>query len=111
MPPHGPAPRLPLRNPWQPVVCKTGASGCLAFVVVDDAAEDIPALDVAVGWPSDVRHRTALLQSLMRAAAVEERNVGAQHPVEMPLIQDNQAVQALLAGRADPSLRVCVRIR
>jgi hypothetical protein len=71
---------------------------------MDDAAKHIPALDVAVGWPSDLRQRTALIQSLMRAALVEEHDILGQHAVEMPLVQNDQSIQALLPSRADPAL-------
>jgi hypothetical protein len=66
---------------------ETAASGCQALIVVDDPAEDLLALDIALMRPGHQRYRATLTQALVRAAAVEKLDVGAQHPVEMPLIQ------------------------
>jgi hypothetical protein len=87
------------------------ASGCLTRLVVDDPSETVPAPAGALGLCTNHRYRAALVEALVGPALVEDYHILGQYTVEMPLVEDEQAIPALLARRADPALRhgVCIR--
>ena len=82
--------------------------GCV--VLIDDAAEYLPALDrcarrhdsrrVVVGW--------SLLSGLVRAVTVVVAGELAEHRPEVPFVVDQHPVGALGPGCAYPSLGVAV---
>ena len=55
--------------------------------------------------------RRALLESTVRAVSVVVGLVLSQHMDELPLVEDQYPVQALVADGADPSLGVSVGLR
>src|SRR5450759_4335275 len=71
---------------------------------MQDASEHIPASDRPLARIMRELNRTLLIQPLMRAPLVIEGDVLRQHALQMSLIQDEQPVQTLLAGRAHPPL-------
>jgi hypothetical protein len=52
-----------------------------------------------------------LVESLVRPTLVVEGGVRRQYPLQMALVQDEQVVQALAAGAADPALGIPIRLR
>jgi hypothetical protein len=86
-------------------------SGRAAVIVVDDAAEDIAALDRVSVLGLAVGDRGALVNALMRASNVVIA-VGelAQHPLQMGIIEDEKMIEAFLSGGTDPSfgVRICI---
>jgi hypothetical protein len=74
-------------------------------VFVDQPAENVCSLDHAslAGWAYNLaRDRRSLIESAMRAVSVVVGLVLVQNPDKLPLIEDQQAVQALATDRADP---------
>jgi len=62
------------------------------------ATEDIPALNRPVARSTGQRDRAQLRQPLVRAPLVVEGGILPQHPQQVALVQEQQSVQALLAG-------------
>jgi hypothetical protein len=80
--------------------------GCSA-VLVDQAAEDLPALDPG----SDIHcmagpARRCMLQALMGTMAVIVAGELGQHLAEMPFAEDQQVIQALPLERTHEPLRI-----
>ncbi len=81
---------------------------CRTIVVVDNAAHHIPAVNPTkrMGWCG---YRTLLIEALMGPGAIEIGDVFAEHPLEVPLIEDQQVIETFLPHRADPALGVRIR--
>ena len=81
------------------------------LIIVDDAPKHIPPLDRPRARATGERDRALLLQALVRTALVVEGHEGRQYPQQVALVQDEQVVQTLPAGTANPALRVAIRLR
>jgi hypothetical protein len=83
--------------------------GGAAVIVVDDAAEDVAALDRASVLGLPVGDGGTLVNALMRARNVVI-TIGelGQHPLEMGIIEDEEMIEAFLSGSTDPSFRECI---
>ena len=80
-----------------------GVSGA-AVIVVEDATEDVAALDRASVLGLSVGDGATLVDALMRASNVVI-TVGelAQHPLEMGIIENEEMVKAFFSGGTHPS--------
>ena len=75
------------------------------MIVVQYAAQDISPLDRTSLWRMLQRHRTLLVNALMRTSVIDIGNVFLQDPRTMPLVDDQQVVQTFLPHRPRPALR------
>ncbi len=83
-----------------------------AVIVVEQAAQAISPLDQTIPRHRPCqRHRTLLINALMRSGMVVVVSIGRQHPAQMPLPKDQDPVEALRAHRPNPAFseRVCIR--
>ena len=74
------------------------------MIVVQDAAKHIAPLDGLVARARNQWHRAGLIEALVRPPFVVEPDEGSEHPLQVPLILDEQPVQARLPRRP-PGLR------
>src|SRR6266487_2931082 len=85
------------------------------LVFVQESAEPIASADVIVpgrraNWDR-LWDRWLLVERAVRAVCVVVRDVFAQHPLEMPLRDDQDPVETFAPDAADPALRVRLRLR
>src|SRR3989442_1918027 len=75
------------------------ASGCPVVVVVEsthDRKSNRPVACVMRGKSGSARFRNLLVNPLMRSCLVEVGDIAIEHALELPLMQDQQMVQAFL---------------
>ena len=75
---------------------------------MDDTTEHVAPGDRTLPWPASQRDRTPLVQALVRPPLIVEVGIGCEYAQEMPLIEDEEVVQALPASTPDPAFRVPV---
>jgi hypothetical protein len=83
-------------------------------ILVDQPSEHIPPADLlrADGIPVlGTVQRSGQFERSVRSMSVVVRDVGLQHPVEVPTTADQHPVQALRSHRADPALGEGVGVR
>ncbi len=73
--------------------------GRLAIVVVQEAAERVPAPDGASRGARVRCQRDVLVEALVRARLIEERRIAREHVAQMRLMHDEQVVEALGARK------------
>jgi len=72
---------------------------------MDDATEHLPPAYCPVSGTRLLDHWTLLLERLMGSRAMVIDHVFLEHPLEMPLVQDQHVVQTFLTHGPDPPLR------
>ena len=82
-----------------------------SVIIVEHAAQDVSPLDRTV--PCDVsyqRHRTLLVNALVRSCVVVILDVRRQNSIQVTLVEDQDSIEALLSDRPDPTLgkRICI---
>jgi hypothetical protein len=102
--------RVPRGRRWS---CRSGARPC-GPPLVEDTAEDVTAADHGWRVPSRLgclAGRGGERERTVRALGVVMSDVVAHRAFEMTTAGDQEVVQAVFAGSADPSLgeRVCLR--
>ena len=82
-------------------------SGRLPFAAVMDSADFGPRCDPTGASRVDgARLRRVLGEREMRSRAVVVHDVGAKHPAEMPLVDDDDVIQTLAAHWRDDAFDV-----
>lgn len=81
------------------------------MVVVEQAAEPVAAAHQPVPQWWWKRDRAPLLHAPMRTGQIVVVDVLGQHAAQVGLAGDEQVIETLRAGRADPAFRVGVGIR
>jgi hypothetical protein len=77
---------------------------------MQDTAQDVAPLNWTIARRALQPNRALLIDALMRSSMVVVLDVSCQHSAKMPFPKDQELVQALLPGRADPTFRESVSI-
>ena len=75
-----------------------GSGGSLSLIIMDDTAKHIAPPDRTHTRSTRQRDRALLAQALMRSSVIVEGHVVPEHALQVPLVQDEQVVQALGSG-------------
>jgi hypothetical protein len=87
------------------------------FVFVDEAAKAVGALELQMVWRSDGSRapasslRWAKRKRAVLPMAVVVVGIRAEDMLELAAAEDQQSIEALASGAADPALGVCIRVR
>jgi hypothetical protein len=87
------------------------------FVFVDEAAEQVGALELRIGWRSEQSRASIRLlrwtkcKSPMRPMPVVMAGVDAEHVFELAAAEDEESIETVVPDRQYPALGVRVRVR
>jgi hypothetical protein len=87
------------------------------FVFVDEAAEQVGALELRIGWRSEQSRASVRLlrwtkcKSPMRPMPVVMAGVDAEHMFELAAAENEESIETVVPDRQYPALGVRVRVR